>query len=162
MDGKKHLGPDVSLVSYTLRSCNAERVLELEPDSGGDLQITNELHAPSDIKTLKPGDKYTLRLGMKVVGKLKDTEEVAFFCECMFEGLFSVTPSNDTEVAVVEDIRFWALPFSQISPIVSQYITDTLAKMGLRDIVVPPAEIARFVEVEDPPKKKRARGKAKS
>jgi preprotein translocase subunit SecB len=135
-----------------LLSCNSELKNKTKPEAGGTLVITSELGTPTTPEILKKSCKFTIILSITIVGKLKDSEDIAFSMSCGFEGSFHVIDCEKNGVPVKDNIKVWTLAASILQPLVSQFASDMALKMGLKYINVPPNIPGLYLPVQRPKK----------
>lgn len=126
-----------SLIDHQLIICNAESKAKPVPGQGGIVEFGINIETPESPSVLKTGDTFSISIVMESTGvNNKDNTEI-FKISCKMAGTYSVVVCPDCGITTSNNDSFWAVASGQLLPLVSQYITDTLSRMGFKNITVP-------------------------
>ena|ERR1035441_8780373 len=140
----------ITLIQYRLLSCNAESNVEANPNSGGSVVITSEINCPTSPNILKKGETFPFRVFIEVVGKSKDSKDIAFSASCAYEGKYLIVECEKNGVPTEKNDKLWSLAMGQLHPLVSQFVTDLVLKMGFKNVNVPPLIPGRYTPKQKP------------
>jgi hypothetical protein len=156
MDNISSNNVEVALLKHRLVKCNAELKSKQEQDSGGNLEITTEINTPKKPEILKTGDSFSISICTTVIGKPKSSEKAIFSFSCELEGDYRLVKCAKSGIATGKNLELWALAIIQLYPLVSQFVTDTTFRMGIKNVNIPPfilSEIRSHPPKKNPPQK---------
>jgi hypothetical protein len=134
-------------------------MMEPEPNTSGHAQFTATMITPTGPLRLEINDSFDIGLTLECTGKAKDHKGTAFKAACKMVGTFQVVHCGKDGISDADQLGFWALQASKLSPLVAQFLTDAIVKMGFRNVIVPLAlpstKSGGFKELN--PRKKKAK-----
>lgn len=152
MDNLSSNNVETALIQYRLLSCNAEAKIKARPDSGGSIEITSEIKTPSSPAILKKDDPFVIRIFIGIIGKSKDSEDIAFSASCSFEGDYRLVKCEKNGVPIESNFKLWSLAINQLHPLVAQFATDLASRMGFINVIVPPILLGQYAPKSSPKK----------
>lgn len=152
MDNVSSNNVKTALTHYRLLKCNAESKIKASPNSGGSLEITSEINTPNSPTILKKGDSFVVKVFIGIIGKSKGSKEIAFSASCSFEGDYLLVDCNKSGVATKNNLILWSLAVNQLHPLVSQFVTDIVSRMGFKNIIIPPLLPGQYAPKQSPEK----------
>jgi len=153
MDNQSSNNVEIALIQHQLLSCNAEIKIKPSPDMGGNVEFSIGIATPKVPGILKRGDSFTLGIQIDITGKIKDTDDIAFYVTCKMEGLYHIVNCDDKGIPTINGFNLWTLSASQLCHLVAQFATDMVSRMGYKNIIVP-AFIPSMVTEQIIPEKK--------
>ena len=135
-----------SLINHQLISCNAESKIIAKPGLGGAVEFAISIETPTSPDTLKAGDTFSLTIILETTGtNIKDKTQM-FSVVCKIAGTYQIFTCPECGIITANNNNFWSVASGQLLPLVSQYTSDILSRMGFKNILVPshvPVSIAK-------------------
>jgi hypothetical protein len=125
----------ITLIHHVLTSCKAENKINPTDSKGGIVEFSTTLEAPDDKSIIKKGESYLISLLLDCTGKTKDSKDIAFQVSCKMEGVCAVIDGSTVGIKSSPDL--WAIPANQLYPLVAQFISDVVSRMGYKNIAIP-------------------------
>jgi preprotein translocase subunit SecB len=160
MDNLSSNNVEIALTEYRLLNCKAESKIKASPNSGGSLEITSGVGTPTSPPILKKNSLFVIKISVEIIGKPKDSKDIAFSASCNFEGKYRITNCEKSGVSTKDNLKLWALAINQLHPLVSQFVSDIVSKMGFKNVNVPPLLPGQYASMKSPqssPKKIKAK-----
>ena len=145
MDHKSSDNVEVALIQHQLNRCSAEAKIKPSPDLGGNIEILINVETPKKPSILRKDDNFIISVQIGVTGKIKDTKDIAFNVSCEMEGTFSLINCDDKGIPVNNGLNLWILSTRQLFPLVSQYTTELVSRLGFKNISVPSFVPSQFL-----------------
>lgn len=137
MDNKTDTTPIGTLIHYQLVSCNAYVAVDAKESKGGNVEFTISYTTPDEGTVLRSGETYSAIISLDCTGKVGETETIAFHADCKMEGVYKIYRAP--EQGFKSSVAFWAQPVNQLYPLISQYVTEMIGRMGFRNIAISPS-----------------------
>lgn len=153
MDHQPSDNVEVALIQHQLLRCNAEANIKPSPDMGGNVEIVINLNTPKSPSTLNKNDSFSISLQIGVIGKEKDSKDIAFSVLCEMEGSYRLINCNDNGITTKNNVNLWTSSARQLFPLVAQFTTDLVSKLGFKNINVPAFVPSDFLLQTKPRKK---------
>ncbi len=128
----------VALINHKVVRLYAEDTIFPHESKGGVVSIESTLEIPDDIKELRPNDKFSILLTLECRASDGVSEKTAFTASCKVEGTFVVVKCAHEEINPVANFIFWNTAASQLTPLLSSYISEQITRMGFKNIQIPP------------------------
>lgn len=156
MENQSSNNVEIALIKHRLIDCKAETQKKLDTKSGGSLVFSYQIQTPESPETLNKGESFPIAIFIDIKGMLKDTDETAFQVSCGMEGYFEII--NCHEDGIQNNTGLWKIAAGQLSPVLSQFASELILRMGFSNIHIPPY-ISGMFEAET---KKKRNGKKKT
>jgi len=153
MDYQSSDNVEVALIQHQLLRCNAEANIKPSPDMGGNVEIVINLNTPKSPSILNKNDSFSISLQIGVIGKVKDSKDIAFNVLCEMEGSYRLINCNDNGITTKNNVNLWTSSARQLFPLVAQFTTDLVSKLGFKNISVPAFVPSEFLLQAKPSKK---------
>ncbi|MDD2852827.1 MAG: hypothetical protein PHY09_13130 [Desulfuromonadaceae bacterium] len=144
---------EVALIQHQLLRCNAEANIKPSPDMGGNVEIVINLNTPKSPSILNKNDSFSISLQIGVMGKEKDSKDIVFSVLCEMEGSYRLINCNDNGITTKNNVDLWTSSARQLFPLVAQFTTDLISKLGFKNISVPAFVPSEFLLQTTPRKK---------
>jgi preprotein translocase subunit SecB len=159
MDNKSSDNVEVALIQHQLLSCNAETIIKPSPDMGGNIEISINVNTPKSPGILKKNDTFAISVQIGVIGKVKDTKDIAFNVSCEMEGSYRLINCDDNGIPTNNNINLWISSTRQLFPLVALFTTDLISRLGFKNINVPAFVPSQFLLQTKPEKKSSKKSK---
>lgn len=159
MDYQSSDNVEVALIQHQLLRCNAEAKIKPSPEMGGYIEISANVDIPKKPSILNKDDEFAISVQIGVTGKVKDSKDIAFNVSCEMEGSFRLINCDDKGIPVNKGLNLWILSTRQLFPLVAQYTTDLVSRLGFKNINVPTFVPSQFLLRPKPVKKTSAKSK---
>lgn len=153
MDYQSSDNVEVALIQHQLLRCNAEANIKPSPDMGGNIEISINLNTPKSPRILKKNDSFAISVQIGVIGKVKDSKDIAFNVSCEMEGFYRLVNCDDNGIPTNNNVNLWISSTRQLFPLVAQFTTDLVSKLGFKNISVPAFIPSQFILQTKPDKK---------
>lgn len=135
MDNKPCNNAYSSLIHHRILSLVAETD-DSQTGKGGVIEFTITTEGP-DKPLLKADDTFSLMVSLSCTAKRKEDERVAFSVACKCEGSYQIFDCPKDGITTQEGDNIWHSSASQLLPIIAQYLTEVIGRMGYKNIQVP-------------------------
>ncbi|MDD2367049.1 MAG: hypothetical protein PHN84_12875 [Desulfuromonadaceae bacterium] len=145
-----------ALIRHQLISCNSETKVKEQTNQGGKIEFSLSVETPDTPDVLHTGDIFSVGITMKTDGKKSSDNSPLFNVTCKMEGTYKIFACPDNGIMTEGNNNFWALASRQLLPLVAQYTSDILTRMGFKNILVPSFLPEDAIEKSGPkPRKKK-------
>lgn len=154
MDVQPQSSVEIILVHHQLVKCNAESKIKAAAGKGGTVEFTIEIESPKIGKKIIPDEIFPIILGLNCIGKAEEDQGIAFQASCSIEGMFHIV--DCPKEGIMSNTSLWVSPARQILPLVAQFVSDMVSRMGYKNIQIP-LGVAAVAPIETVTKTKAAR-----
>lgn len=137
MENKSVNSAYITLIDHQLITCSAESFVKSSESKGGSVEFITTMEFPDTSTHIKKGESYSIFVGLECIGKVGDTDTVAFRVLCKMEGFCTIL--NAPEAGIKSSNIFWFIPANQLYPLLSQFTSDIVSRMGYKNINIPPS-----------------------
>lgn len=126
-----------SLIDHQLIICNAESKTKTQHGQGGTIEFEINIETPASPAALKTGDTFSISITLGSIGTNSQDNTPLFNVVCKMSGTYKVFACPECGIHTANNDNFWSVASGQLLPLVSQYTSDTLLRMGFKNISVP-------------------------
>ncbi len=152
MENKPASTAYIALTHHQLISCSAETYIKATVSKGGTIEFTTTMEIPDTSTLLKKGESYSIFVGLDCIGKSEETNDIAFKISSKMEGICTI--ANTSENGMKSSDIFWIVPVNQLYPLLSQFTSEVISRMGYKNIDIPPMMITAPIRKKLPSNKK--------
>lgn len=144
----------LSLISHTLKSCNAEVFVPPGDSKGGALEFDIAVTTPDNGTELLVGKHQTFEIKLGCIAKTKETDAIAFKICSTMQGICQIIGSEEP---LKSDITLWEPPARALFTLLSHYVSETVARMGYKNVFIPLSIPGRLLPIAATKPKKRSK-----
>ena len=137
MDGKPTDHVEIELTHHQLLSCNAETKTSPLEGKCGTVEFSSAVETPNKPVIFKENDSFSINISLQCNGKSNEKTEPVFNFVCKMKGFYQVFKCPESGITISGKKDLQSVFVSQLFPLIAQYATETISKMGYKNVQIP-------------------------